>query len=131
MRCVFVNPTRNLAPHLDVISRHLGERGYAPAMRLMMALLCSFLLLATLFGLAHSERSLHGAHADALHAQPLLPDALCGEGSGHGTCQLVFPCEPVLVTLMSVAGSSHFEITPVMGSSRSLAPHTPPPRYVS
>jgi len=40
-------------------------------MRLMMALLCSFLLLATLFGLAHSERSPHGVHADALHAQPL------------------------------------------------------------
>lgn len=131
MRCVFANPGRNFAPHLDVISRHLGDWGYASAMRLMMALLCSFLLLATLFGQAHSERSPHGAHADALHAQPLLPDALCGEGSGHGTCQLVFPGEPVLVTLMSVAGSSHFEITPVMGSSRSLAPHTPPPRHFS
>jgi hypothetical protein len=81
MRCVFANPGRNFAPHLDVISRHLGDWGYASAMRLMMALLCSFLLLATLFGQAHSERSLHGAHADALHAQPLLPDALCGEGS--------------------------------------------------
>lgn len=117
--------------HLDVISRHLGERGYTPAMRLIMACLCSFLLLATLFGLAHSERSPNGAHADTLHAQPLIQDALCGEGSGHGTCQLVFPSEPVLVTLMAVAGSSHFEITPVMGSSRSLGPRTPPPRHLS
>ena len=130
MRCVFANPARNLAPHSDVISRRLGERVYAPTMRLITALLCSFFLLAILFGLAHSERSPNGAHADTLHAQPLIQDALCGEGSGHGTCQLVFPSEPVLVTLMAVAGSSHFEITPVMGSSRSLAPHTPPPRYV-
>ena len=117
--------------HLDVISRRLGERVYAPTMRLITALLCSFFLLAILFGLAHSERSPHGTHADALHAQPLIQDALCGEGSGHGTCHLVFPGEPLLVTLMAVAGSSHFEITPVMGSSRSLDPHTPPPRRVS
>ncbi len=100
-------------------------------MRLIMAFLCSFLLLATLFGLAHSERSPHGAHADALHAQPLIPDALCGEGRGTGHVRLFVPGEPVLFSLMAVAGSSRFEITPVMGSSRSLAPHTPPPRRVS
>lgn len=100
-------------------------------MRLIMTLLCSFLMLATVFGLAHSERSPHGVHADALHAQPLVPDALCGEGSGHGTCQLVVPSEPLLISLMAVAGSSHFEITPVMASSRSFAPHTPPPRHLS
>jgi len=40
-------------------------------MRLITALLCSFFLLAILFGLAHSERSPNGAHADTLHAQPL------------------------------------------------------------
>jgi hypothetical protein len=100
-------------------------------MRWIMALLCSSLLLAILFGLAHPERTPHGLHADALHAPPLIPDALCGEGSGHGTCQLVVPGEPLLFGLMPVAGLSQFEITPVMGFSRSLVPNTPPPRHVS
>ena len=131
MRCVYANPERNLACHFDVITSKRRARRYAEHMRLIMALLCSFLLLATVFGLAHSERSPHGLHADALHAQPLIPDAFCGEGSGHGTCQLVVLGEPLLFGLMAVAASSRFEITPVMGSSSNLAPHTPPPRHIS
>ena len=99
-------------------------------MRTIMALLCSFLLLATPFGLAHPERSSHGAQADALHAVLLVPDSLCGEGSGHGTCQLVVTDQPHLFSLMAVAGPTHFEITPVVADSHSFAPHTPPPRQV-
>ena len=116
--------------HSDVITLHRAAEGYAQPMRTVMALLCSLLLLATLFGLAHSERSPHGLHADALHTQPLIPDALCGEGSGHGTCQLVLADQPPLVSLMADAGSSQFEITPVMAPSRSFAPRTPPPRHI-
>ncbi len=131
MRGDLANSARNLAAHSDVITLHRAAEGYAQPMRTVMALLCSLLLLATLFGLAHSERSPHGVHADALHAQPLIPDALSREAPAHVPCQLVCAGEPVPVTLMAVAGSSHFEITPVMGSSRSLGPRTPPPRHLS
>ncbi|MBA3909948.1 MAG: hypothetical protein C0524_08670, partial [Rhodobacter sp.] len=99
-------------------------------MRTIMTLLCSFLLLATLFGLAHPERSSQGAQADALHAAPLIRDNLCEEGSGHGTCQLVAADQPLLFSPMAVVGSSYFEITPVAAPGRSFAPRTPPPRRV-
>ncbi len=95
-----------------------------------MTLLCSCLLLATLFGLAHPERLSHEGQADALHAVSQMPDSLCGEGSGHGTCQLVIADQPLLFNLMPVAGSSHFEIMPVAAHSRSFAPQTPPPRHI-
>ena len=95
-----------------------------------MALLCSFLLVASLMGLAHPDRSSHSAYADALHAAPLIPDGLCGEGSGHGVCQLVIADQPQLFSLMASAGSSRFEITPFAAPSHSLSPRTPPPRHI-
>lgn len=96
-----------------------------------MAILCSFVLLATLVGLAHHERSPLVVQIDALHAQPVLPDTPCGGGSGHGACQLVVAGGPLLFSLMTVVGSSRFKITPVLASSRSIGPHTPPPRRFS
>lgn len=94
-----------------------------------MGLLCSFLLLA-LVGLAHTDRSSHGAHAGALHTVLLMPEALCGDGSGHGTCQPVAADEPQLINLAAAPGSSHFETALVAAPSRSFAPRTPPPRRV-
>lgn len=130
MRCVFANPARNLAAHSDVIALLRGAKSYAWPMRAFMILLCSFLLLATLLGLAHPERSSQGVQAEALQSVPLVPDNLCGEGSGHGTCQLVVGGQPLPFSLKAVAGSSHFEITPVVADGRSLAPRTPPPRHL-
>ena len=130
MRGVFANPARNFATHSDVIALQRGADGYVERMGTITALSSSFLLFATLFGLALPERSSHGAQADALHAVLLIPDSLCGEGSGHGTCQLVVADQLHHFNLMAVAGPSHFEITPVMADSCSFDPHTPPPRQV-
>ena len=99
-------------------------------MRTVLALFCSFLLLATLLSVAHPERSSHGAQADAIHAVLLIPDSLCGEGAGHGTCQILVADQSHLFSQKAVAGPSRFEITPVVADSRSFAPHTPPPRQV-
>lgn len=130
MRGAFADPATNFASHSDVIARHRGAGCYAETMRTIIALLCSFLLLAILFGLAHPEISPQGTHVDTLYAQPLIPDAVCGEGSGHGTCQLVISDRPLLFSLTSVVGSPHFTITPVAATSRSFGPVTPPPRRV-
>lgn len=99
-------------------------------MRTVLSLLCCFLLLASLFGPANLEGSSHGTQADALHAVSLVPDSLCGVGSGHGSCQLAVIGHLLLLNLMASAGSPYFEITPVAAPSRSFAPHTPPPRRV-
>lgn len=130
MRGVFANPARNLAAHTDVIIPLRGAGRYSELMRIVVGLLCSFLLLATVLGPAHPDRSSYGAHAGALHAVPLMAEALCGDGSGHGTCQPVVADEPQLINLVAAAGPSLFETAPVAAPNRTSAPDTPPPRRV-
>ena len=113
-----------------MITQHRSAKRYSERMRKIMGLLCSFLLLATLLGLAHTDRSSHGTHAGALQTVPLMPEALCGDGSGHGTCQPVFADEAPGLNVVMATGSSHFEIAPVAAPSRTSAPDTPPPRRV-
>ncbi|MES2913511.1 MAG: hypothetical protein V4753_00215 [Pseudomonadota bacterium] len=98
-------------------------------MRIFMSLVFSSLLLATVIGLAVPEGLSQGLHADAVQTVPLLQDSMCGEGSGHGTCQLVAGGPPVLFGLRVDIESSHYEIKPEVADGRSLAPHTPPPRH--
>lgn len=131
MRGVFADRAGNPAAHSDVITLHRAAPGYAAKMRMFMALLCGFLLLATLAGLAHPDRSPPGVHVDALHAQSMVAGALCGEGSGHGTCLIVVPGGPLPYNLMVETGSPLFQIAPVLASGRNFGPHTPPPRRVS
>lgn len=116
--------------HSDVIALLLAAQSYDWTMRVFMTLLCSFLLLATLLGLAHPDRWSQGVQAEAIQAVPLGSDSLCGEGSGHGTCQLVVGGQPLPFSLRADAGSSQFEITQVVADGRSLAPRTPPPRHL-
>lgn len=98
-------------------------------MRRIITLFCSFLLLATLLGLAHPGGSSRGAYTDALYAVPLAPDILCAEGTGHGTCQVVAAGEPSPINLSAAAGSSQFQITAVTVPGRTFAPDIPPPRH--
>lgn len=130
MRGVFANPARNSATHPDVIALHRGAQGYAASMRMVVTLLCSVLLIVTLLGFAHPERVSQAAASDALHAVLLIPDSLCSESSGHGTCHLVVADQPQVVSLLAGARPPHFQITPVVADSHSFAPGTPPPRHI-
>lgn len=94
----------------------------------LVNLLCGILLLAALFGKAHPDQLAHSVHQDMASNATLLQDALCGDGSGHGTCQLVGTETASFHNIFPFAGSSQYEITPVSASSVTLAPQHPPPR---
>lgn len=99
-------------------------------MRLILFTICSFLLFAGLIGISNPDGSLSVPHADSVQTATLMPDTLCAEGSGHGTCQPVVMGQGLLLDFLASTASSGFEIASMAGTSRVFAPHTPPPRRV-
>lgn len=93
----------------------------------LVNLLCGILLLA-LFGTVHPDQVAPSAHQDMASTATLLQDALCGDGSGHGTCQFVATEIASFHNMSPFAGSSQYDITPVSASSVTLAPQHPSPR---
>lgn len=130
MRGYFAKHTGIFWTHSIVTSLNVRFGSYSAAMRAILIFICGFLLLASLSGLSHPERLSHEPHADEHRTASLMPDSLCGDGSGHGTCQLVVGDQPSAISLMAATQSTGFEITPVAAAGRTFAPHTPPPRPV-
>jgi hypothetical protein len=128
MRGYFAKDAGIFGTHSVVIALKVHFGRYSAPMRAILIFICGFLLLASLSGLSHPEHLSHGPHADEHRTVSLMPDSLCGDGSGHGACQLVAADQPSALDFMVATESTGFEITPVAAASRTFAPHTPPPR---
>jgi hypothetical protein len=97
----------------------------------LQALLCCLLLIATVVGLAHSDRSFHIEQMDGVHSNFFVQEARCSEGTGHVSCQFVLTEEVTHLELHANAGSLPFVTKAVSDSGRTIGPHTPPPRDLS
>lgn len=122
---------RDSPAHLDVMAANGAVSAYPVGMRAILVLAFSTLLLASLLGLAHPDRSANLSHFEDDHPAALLQDALCGEGSGHAACQIVAAASPGVHVVMAFAGTSLFGIVPVKAAGRTFPPGTPPPRHSS
>ena len=100
-------------------------------MRKMLVILCSAIVLASLFGEARSDHALHqGAALDA-HAVAIMQESQCGGSAGHVACQVLLAGQIATPILKFAIASSQFEILRVRASSRISSPQPPPPRNVS
>lgn len=100
-------------------------------MRLLAVFLSALLLTVSAGGTAARDAEPRAVHVEPFFIAALVQDGLCGEGSGHGTCQLVPVDEmpgPILPFATEHAG---FPIAPMAATGRSFAPQTPPPRSLS
>lgn len=100
-------------------------------MRKLFAILCSAVVLVSLFGEASSGHALHESPYLEMHAMPMVQESHCGGGSGHMVCQVLLASQVATPILKIAFASSQFEIGPVRASSRISSPQPPPPRYVS
>jgi hypothetical protein len=100
-------------------------------MRKLLAILCSAIVLASLFEEARSDHALHESPFLETHAMPMVQESHCGGGSGHVACQVLLASQLAAPILKIAFASSQFEIVPVRASSRISSPQPPPPRYVS
>ncbi|OYX27056.1 MAG: hypothetical protein B7Z10_01310, partial [Rhodobacterales bacterium 32-66-7] len=58
-------------------------------MRNLANIMCGLCLLAAFLLAALPDHRSHGAHVDHAQTAAVDQDALCGDGSGHASCQLV------------------------------------------
>lgn len=100
-------------------------------MQKLLAILCSAVVLASLFGEARSGHALHESAFLQAHAVPMLQESSCGGGASHVACQVLLAGQVATPVLKLAFASSRFEIAPVRASSRISSPQPPPPRYVS
>lgn len=114
--------------HFDVNTLPAGQGGYCERMARITNILCGILLLVALIGTAPSDHASHGGDADQAHTASLIQDALCGDGPGHGSCQIVAAVSASFPNVAPTAGSSRYVITAVSASNRGFAPRRPPPR---
>lgn len=97
----------------------------------LLAILCSAVVLASLFGEAPSDHAQQESPFLETHAIPMVQVSHCGGGSGHVACQVLLSGQVATPILKIAFASSQFEIVPVRASSRISSPQPPPPRYVS
>ena len=97
-------------------------------MRKLANILCGLCLLVALLWAALPDHASHGAHEDHAQTSAVDQDALCSDGSGHASCQLVATATLSFFEVAPSAKSAQFVITPVSASSRAFAPRRPPPR---
>ena len=95
----------------------------------IIALLCSCLLLATLFGAARPTASPQSLWS-AVHVVAPLADAPCKNEASQGNCQFAVADQISLAGLMPPGTLPRFEVGPDAASSRSPPPRTPPPRLI-
>ena len=100
-------------------------------MRKLFAILCSAIVLVSLFGEARSGHSLHESPFLETYDMPMVQESDCGGGSGHVACQILLASQVATPMLKIAFATSQFAIVPVRASSRISSPQPPPPRYVS
>ena len=98
---------------------------------MLLAILCSAIVLVSLFGEASSDHSVHESPFLETYAVPMAQESHCGGGSGHVACQVLLASQVATPMLKIAFASLQFEILPVQASSRISSPQPPPPRYVS
>lgn len=97
-------------------------------MRKLANILCGLCLLVALLWAALPDHSSHGAHVEHAQTAAVDQEALCSDGSGHASCQLVATATLSFFEVAPSAKPAQFVITPVSASSRAFAPQRPPPR---
>jgi len=83
------------------------------------------------FGEARSVHVLSEPTMFETHALPQDHEVVCGDGSSHSACQIVFVCRDTSLILPTALAASQYEIVHVRASNRISSPQPPPPRYVS
>lgn len=100
-------------------------------MRKILPVLLGLLLLVTLAG--PSGPGIAPASGIVAVSRPDVPvaDAACAEVTEHPACQPAAADRPPVTAPDAAPRALRFEIAAVADSSRTLAPHTPPPRDIS
>jgi hypothetical protein len=86
-------------------------------------------MLASIWGFVVPDRQSHGPKLVGLGVVAVTADVLCGEGGGHGACQLLVAVYPSPLDPSEATASFHFDMTSVRSADHVPAPTTPPPRY--
>ncbi len=100
-------------------------------MRNLMVALCSVLMCATLLAQARSEPLSYAVGETETRAVAGVQEALCGNSSGHVTCQLVLAGQVASPMLKFAPTSFLLGFAPVRATSRIFSPQPPPPRHFS